>query len=119
MTDREHTAENEGKFSKRKIVKTVFFWCTISIFFEIVLTVLSDKCRIYFEKYRNRYSDLSRTDAPYQGKDNSNGNISFYDNYYYVAYGYHKFYRFEEKMAIFNQALFSRSDWFCLTCHDD
>ena len=25
----------------------------------------------------------------------------------------------EEKMAIFNQALFSRSDWFCLTCHDD
>lgn len=112
MTDREHTAENEGKFSRRKIVKTVFFWYTISIFFEIVLTVLS-------EKYRNRYSDLSRTDAPYQGKDNSNGKISFYDNYYYVAYRHHKFYRSEEKMAIFKQALFSRSDWFCLTCHDD
>lgn len=53
-------------------MKTVFFWYTISIFFEIVLTVLSEKRRIYFEKYRNRYSDLSRTDAPYQGKDKSN-----------------------------------------------
>lgn len=77
------------------------------------------KRRIYFEKYRNRYSDLSRTDAPYQGKDKSNGNIPFYDNSCHVSYRHHKFYRSEEKMAIFNQALFSRSDWFCLTCHDD
>ena len=63
---REHTAENEGKFSRRKIVKTVFFCISISIFFEIVLTVLSEKRRIYFEKYRNRYSDLSRIDALFQ-----------------------------------------------------
>ena len=63
---REHTVENEGKFSRRKIVKTVFFCISISIFFEIVLTVLSEKRRIYFEKYRNRYSDLSRIDALFQ-----------------------------------------------------
>ena len=63
---REHTAENEGKFSRRKIVKTVFFCIPISIFFEIVLTVVYEKRRIYFEKYRNRYSDLSRIDAPFQ-----------------------------------------------------
>ena len=60
-------------------MKTVFFCVSISIFFEIVLTVVCEKRRIYFEKYRNRYSDLSRTDAPYQGKDKSNGNIPFYD----------------------------------------
>ena len=47
---REHTAENEGKFSRRKIVKTVFFCISISIFFEIVLTVLSEKRRIFFKK---------------------------------------------------------------------
>lgn len=54
--------------------------------------MLSEKRRIYFEKYRNRYSDLSRTDAPYQGKDKSNGNIPFYDNSCHVSYRHHKFY---------------------------
>ena len=63
---REHTVENEGKFSRRKIVKTVFFCTLISIFFEIALTVVYEKRRIYFEKYRNRYSDLSRIDALFQ-----------------------------------------------------
>ena len=25
----------------------------------------------------------------------------------------------KKRWQVFNQALFSRSDWFCLTCHDD
>lgn len=74
---------------EKKIVKTVFFCISISIFFEIVLTVLSEKRRIYFEKYGNRYSDSSRIDAPFQGKDKSNGNIPFYDNSYHVGYRRH------------------------------
>ena len=86
---REYTAENEGKFSRRKIVKTVFFCIPISIFSEIALTVLSEKRRIYFEKYRNRYSDLSRIDAPFQWKDKSNGNIPFYGDSYHVGYRRH------------------------------
>lgn len=47
-----------------KIVKTVFFCDSISIFFEIVLTVLSEKRRIYFEKYRNRYSHQDSIPIP-------------------------------------------------------
>lgn len=39
-----------------KIVKTVFFCDSNSIFFEIELTVVYEKRIIYFEKYKNRYS---------------------------------------------------------------
>lgn len=50
----------------KKIVFTIFFCDSISIFFEITLTVVYEKRIIYFEKYENRYSDSSRIDAPFQ-----------------------------------------------------
>ena len=67
-----------GKILKKKDRENGHFFVSLfRVFFEIVLTVLSEKRRIYFEKYRNRYSDLSRIDAPFQWKDKSNGNIPF------------------------------------------
>ena len=49
--------------SQEKDRENGLFLCS---YFEIVLTVVYEKRRIYFEKYRNRYSDLSRIDAPFQ-----------------------------------------------------
>lgn len=50
----------------KKIVKTVFFCISISIFFEIKLTVVYEKRIIYFEKYRNRYSHQDSIPIPSQ-----------------------------------------------------
>lgn len=49
-----------------KIVKTIFFSDSISIFFEIKLSVVYEKRIIYFEKYRNRYSHQDSIPIPSQ-----------------------------------------------------
>lgn len=49
-----------------KIVKTVFFCDSNSIFFEIELTVVYEKRIIYFEKYKNRYSHQDSIPIPSQ-----------------------------------------------------
>ena len=61
---------------EEKIVKTVFF-CTYFDFFEIALTVVYESVESISKSIEIGINDLSRTDAPSQGKDKSNGNNSF------------------------------------------
>ena len=47
---REYTAENEGKFSRKKDRENGLFLYLYFDFFEIVLTVVYEKRRIFFKK---------------------------------------------------------------------
>ena len=89
MPDQRTHSREWGKILKKKDRENGLFLYLYFDFFEIVLTVVYEKRRIYFEKYRNRYSDLSRIDALFQWKDKSNGNIPFYGNSYHVGYRRH------------------------------